>query len=499
MKLSQLFSIYPRLHWGEAAAAEVTGICADSRAVEKGHVFVAVRGETVDSHRFLPQVCGKGVVAVVVEDAAAVPESFVGAVLQVPSGRQALNRLAARFYGEPSEKLYCVGVTGTNGKSTITYMVESVLGEFGWPTGVIGTIGHHLGGKKWPTELTTPDGLILQKRLSEFVSLDAKALCMEVSSIALEQGRIGAVSFDAAVFTNLTRDHLDYHGDMENYFQAKQKLFTEAMAASKKTSRFAIVNGDDPYGRRLAVSEGTHCWYYGQKDCDIAFRVLSQDFITTRVEVRTPRGEGLLRLKMPGLHNVYNAMAAVGVGLAAGISLEKCLTALENFSGVPGRLQAVENDRQLHIFVDYAHTDDALANVLRVLRAVREVSRDGGRILTVFGCGGNRDTGKRPLMGRTAYELSDFVFVTSDNPREEDPQAILRDIIKGMPEKPDAKVFVEVDRRKAMERALRMAQPHDVLLIAGKGHEDYQIIGKTKHHFSDVETMKELLACLPRH
>ena len=496
MKLAQLFSVFPHLRWGNAALAEVTGIHADSRTVEKGSVFVALKGTTSDGHQFIAEVCQKGVVAVVVEDEAAVPVDFAGAVLKVAHTKTALHQLASRFYGEPSEKMYCVGVTGTNGKSTITYMVEAIFQKFGWSTGVIGTIGHHLGERKWATELTTPDTLTLHKRIAEFAALGARAVCMEVSSIALEQNRIAGLSFDAVVFTNLTRDHLDYHQSMEAYFQCKQKLFNEVLEASKKNSCFAVINGDDPFGKKLSVADKAKVWFYGRHDHELGFKIVRQNFSGVQVHVRTPNGEGLLSLPFPGMHNVYNAMAAIGVGLSAGVSLEKCLTALEELPGVPGRLERVANERGIHIFVDYAHTSDALENVLNALRAVREYSVSQQKIITVFGCGGNRDKGKRPLMGGIADRLSDLVFVTSDNPREEEPMAIIGDILTGIGrESLQSRVFVEMDRKVAISRALNMARPEDVVLIAGKGHEDYQIIGKQKYHFSDVETVKEVLAC----
>ena len=497
MKLSQLFSIYPHLRWGDSATSDVAGLFSDSRQVEKGAVFVAVVGATVDSHKFVGEACAKGAIAVVVEDTSVVPDNYNGAVLQVESTRLALNRLASRFYGEPASKMFCVGITGTNGKSTITFMVEAILCGFGWQTGVIGTIDHHLGERKWKTDLTTPDALTFHKRLSEFSALGAQACCIEVSSIALDQDRIGSLPFDVAVFTNLTRDHLDYHGDMDTYFECKQKLFTDILSCSNKSVRFAIVNADDPYGKKLRVSEQARNWSYGRSDCDICFQIVGQSFYQTQVKITTPRGEGDLNLPMPGRHNVYNGIAAIGVGLAAGVSLEKCIAALEGLSGVPGRLEPIHNDLGLHIFVDFAHTDDALANVLQVLRSVRESSGGGGRIITVFGCGGDRDTGKRALMGKAAWELSDLVFVTSDNPRTEEPKKITSQILEGMPvEGLGQKVFVELDRRLAIERSLRMANKDDVILIAGKGHEDYQIIGTERREFSDVKVVKEALSCL---
>ncbi len=496
MKLAQLLSILPpdetHLTWGSAAAMDASAICFDSRRIEPGCVFVAVRGGRHDGHSFLGSAAAAGAVALVVEDPALAPKSFPGAVVRVRDARAALNRLAAGWYGEPARGLYAAGVTGTNGKTTITYMIEAILAAHGRPTGVIGTINHHLGDRVWPTEMTTPDPLSFQSRLREFADLGARAVALEVSSHALRQSRVDEVPFDVAVFTNLTRDHLDYHKGMEDYFLAKSRLFDELLARSAKPSRFAIVNKDDAYGRRLRATGGATLWTYGRRDADLGFELLAQDFGGTRFSLRTPAGPCEVTLPMAGLHNVYNACAALGVGLAAGVPLRAACAALAGFGGVRGRLEAVPNDKGVHVFIDFAHTDAALEGVLANLDRVRSATGSRARVITVFGCGGDRDRGKRPLMMKAALAGSDLVFLTSDNPRTEDPLAIIDEALAGADGASEkAKVRAEADRRKAIGLALDEARPGDVVLIAGKGHETYQQIGTEKIPFSDFAAVRE--------
>jgi UDP-N-acetylmuramoyl-L-alanyl-D-glutamate--2,6-diaminopimelate ligase len=483
---------------------EISSICFDSRKLQEGCVFVAIRGTKSDGHRFLPEAIAQGAIGIVVEDASLIPADYKGGVAIVRDSRQALNRMASHLYGEPGLKLFCVGVTGTNGKTTITYMTEAILNAAGLPTGVIGTINHHLGDRVWPTEMTTPDPISFQKRLSAFVGAGAKALALEVSSHALHQSRVDEVPFDVAIFTNLSRDHLDYHSDMEDYFRAKQKLFDTLLARSKKSPRFAVVNLDDTYGARLQASGGAELWTYGEAPAaSLRIEVIEQGFAGTRfklhVQSPSPSARAMketheFSIRMPGLHNVSNACGAIGAGLAAGLSLKSMSETLAKLSGVRGRLESVENKKNLHIFVDYAHTDGALEAVLHHLGKIRSQAGLANRIITVFGCGGDRDKGKRPLMMKAATRGSDLVVLTSDNPRTEDPEKILDDAVEGADHSLLGKtVFREVDRRKGIAKALELAKPGDVILVAGKGHEDYQQIGTVKHPFSDVEVVKEIL------
>lgn len=492
MKLAQLFSVFPQLRWGEGADQEVSGIIQDSRLAKPGLVFVAVRGHSQDGHQYIPEVSAKGVLALVVEDDSMIPSTYRGAVVKVPSSRQALELLAEKYFAHPARQLFCVGVTGTNGKTTSAYMIEAILNEYGWPTGVLGTIDHHLGHHTWPSQLTTPDPLTLHQRLRQFVDQGARAAAFEVSSHALDQHRADSIPFAVGIFTNLTRDHLDYHQSMEKYFEAKQKLFSDLLGRHPSIN-VAVLNRDDEQVRRTKVREGVQTWWFGQGQADFTFKVMKEDLTGSLFHVTTPRGTGEVHLPSPGLHNVYNAVGSMAATMAAGVSLETAAKALARFYGAPGRLEKVPNARGLHIFVDYAHTDDALATVLRALTQVRDASRSKAKVITVFGCGGDRDRGKRPLMARAACRYSDTVLMTSDNPRTEDPVEIINEIERGIPADFKGSVQRQVDRRAALATALQIARDGDVILVAGKGHEDYQIIGNERLAFSDQMELKKLL------
>lgn len=494
MKLAELFKTlcdFPSE--SDLGDIEATGLFNDARKVIPGSVFVAIPGTVVDGHKFIPDAVKAGAVALVVSDKEFVPDGFAGFVLHSNNTREALDLLAACYYGYPANDLFCLGVTGTNGKTSITYMVEHIFQSMDVAIGVIGTVNHHLGDKVWPSDMTTPDPIFLQKRLKEFQEHGAKAVAMEVSSHALDQNRVTSVPFNTVIFTNLTRDHLDYHKTMEEYAEAKQKLFREQLYLTNKFPCFAIINTADKWGRRLKIADNAVLWTYGAEDSDFRYRILEMGFASTRFEVITPTGSGEVELPMSGEHNVLNALAAIGAGMSAGIPLEKCIQSLKTFTGVPGRLQAVQNDHELAIFVDYAHTPNALENVLVSLQTVRKNLKSHAKIWTVFGCGGDRDKGKRPEMAKIACQYSDHVIVTSDNPRTEDPQSIINDIEIGVPDKARARTQSVIERSAAIRRAVSLMEKGDVLLIAGKGHEDYQIIGTQKLPFSDFAVAEEAL------
>ena len=509
MTVRELLSHLNITKFGEDADRPVTALVFDSRKVVKDSIFFAIQGSKSDGHDFLPVAVDQGAAAVVVEDAKRVPASFRGTVVPVESVRRSLNKLASAYFGDPGQKLFCVGVTGTNGKTTTTHMIEAIFNHAGLGTGVIGTIDHHYGDRIWPTELTTPDPVSFQRRLREFVDLGAKAVSLEVSSHALSQSRVDEVPFDVAVFTNLSRDHLDYHKDMGEYFEAKHKLFRDLLSKSRKPHPTAIVNEDDSYGRQIQVEiqhdglanneQGARIrarkWTYGQSPhADLRFEVQTQGYDGTRFALHTSQGLQEFQIPMVGLHNVANACGAIGAALAAGLSLKACAEALAKMRGVSGRLDTVPNSQGLHVFVDYAHTDDALKTVLHYLNEIRRSAKIENKLITVFGCGGDRDKGKRPLMAKAAFEGSDIVVLTSDNPRTENPEAILDDAQAGLPQAKDGlNLFREVDRKKGIAKALALASAGDVVLIAGKGHEEHQIIGSTKIPFSDFEIVKELL------
>lgn len=472
---------------------EITAVTQNTQHVVPGSLFVAVRGAKFDGHQYLSEAMARGAVALVVEDATQIPAGTEIAFQVVSDSREALDQLAAEFYGHPSERMFCFGVTGTNGKTSVTYMLEWVLNKTNIPCGVLGTINHHLGEKVWPSDMTTPETVALQARLAEMKEAGARAIAMEVSSHALSQRRADAVQFNTAIFTNLTRDHLDYHAGMGEYFSSKQRLFTDLMWKSQKP-QFAVVNIDDPWGARLKVASTASIWSYGTTtSAAFCYQVTAVNFNRTDFTLRTPFGDFKSFLPMCGNHNVANAVAVVAACASANIPIERSIEALTTFPGVPGRLQSVPNTKSLHVFVDYAHTPDALENVLSALQAVRRQAGLSSKIWTVFGCGGDRDKGKRPLMAKIAAQGSDYVMVTSDNPRTENAEAILSDIMAGFESTDAKKLFSQVNRREAIAYVLKNAAVNDVILIAGKGHEDYQIIGTEKLYFSDFEVAKELM------
>ena len=489
MKIAQLLSIYPQWYLGEQPTADILGLSMDSRTIEPGFVYIAVKGTCRDGHKYIPQAINRGALALVVEDREPVPNSYKGAMVVVKDSRQALHELAARFYNEPAKKLCSFAVTGTNGKTSVTYMIEKILTEFGWSTGVIGTNNHHLGDRVWESPLTTPDPLTLHRRLYEFSRLGAQAMALEVSSHALIQKRADFIPFRSLIFTNLSRDHLDAHSTMEEYFQAKARLFNEVPWLDKSHPVYAVVNFDDSWGAKLTIAPGVRLWSYGQGESDFQFSLKNLSFKGSDVELKTLRGEARFHLPMLGVHNAYNATAAIAACISVDVPLETATRALENFSGVPGRLENVNPHHCKNVFVDYAHTDKALKTVLGVLRQVRYKMKSKGQIITVFGCGGNRDKGKRPLMAQVACEGSDIVILTSDNPRTEDPMAIIEDVKRGG----DSGLKVQADRRLAIREAIGLAKPGDVVLIAGKGHENTQIVGETSYDFSDIEVAQEFL------
>jgi UDP-N-acetylmuramoyl-L-alanyl-D-glutamate--2,6-diaminopimelate ligase len=500
MKLHQLFSYFENFEPNKessqaldiALESEVQSVCFDARQVKPNSVFVAVRGAESDGHGFIEQAIENGAIALVVENKSKVPESYPYLVLEAPDTRQLLDILAARFYNFPSQELFCFGVTGTNGKTSITYILEHIYSYHQKSMGVLGTVNHRVGEKVWSSQMTTPDPVTLQARLRDFINEGATAAALEVSSHALEQKRAHSVHFNTVIFTNLTLDHLDYHKTMEAYFAAKQKLFTDLMWLTAKKPKFAVINIDDSYGRKLKVAEEVFAWTYGQRESDFQFKILKMDYNETEFELKTSLETHKVKLPITGEHSIYNIVASCAAVISAGFSLQQSLQALKNFKGVPGRLQKVESNSTKTLFVDYAHTPDALENVLKSLQKIKKTSALPSKIITVFGCGGDRDKTKRPLMAEIAARLSDEVFITSDNPRTEDPHDIIADIVKGLPAN-FKNVDVDVDREQSIKKAILLAKKEDVILIAGKGHEDYQIIGTEKKYFSDFDVAKKYL------
>jgi UDP-N-acetylmuramoyl-L-alanyl-D-glutamate--2,6-diaminopimelate ligase len=433
---------------------------------------------------------------VVAEDDSAVPAATPFA--KVADARLAMSLMAALFYANPTDSLPLIGITGTNGKTTTSYIIEAILEEAGIPAALLGTVAYRFREHAFPALHTTPESVELQKRLREMCDLGAKGVVMEVSSHALEQRRVDGCRFDVGVFTNLTRDHLDYHRNMESYLASKKRFFTELLAADAvKPRRLAAINIDDPYGRQIAADAACPVLTYG---LDAGSQVTARDVRFSVAGITgllvTPRGEMPFRSRLPGRFNLYNILAAASAGVAFDLPLAAISQGIERHKKVPGRLEMVENDRETALFVDYAHTGDALENVLRTLDELATA-----RIITVFGCGGDRDRGTRPVMGEVAANYSDLTIVTSDNPRSEPPDAIMAEIRSGILPlgikeciKEELaggfteKGFVLIEsRREAIRLAVRLAGPGDIILLAGKGHEDYQIIGTERLHFDDRE------------
>lgn len=482
-----------------ALDAEVTAITHDSRKVTRGGLFTALRGVKADGVTFAEAALRHGAVAIVAE--AGAPPEWPTPWIVVPNARAALSWLAAGFHDFPSQALKVIGVTGTNGKTTTTYLLGAVLERAGYRCGRIGTVGYAVGGDERPASHTTPEGDVVQSLLREMVDHGAVACAMEVSSHALTLDRVDAVAFAAGVFTNLTRDHLDFHGDMEAYFQAKHRLF-ELLPAEAP----AVLNIDDPSGRRLASTVSKPVTYGLGSSADVTFERLDLTMDGVAGLVRTPRQRVELVSPLPGRPNAYNVLAAFATGEALGLPVEAIVEGLASVTHVPGRFQVVSaTGDDLRVIVDYAHTDDALRNVLETVRPL--ASR---HVIVVFGCGGDRDRTKRPLMGAVAGRLSDMVVLTSDNPRTEDPATIIEDITRGLvvtPERGSGRVLQAPgpagrgtpwlaipDRRSAIVHAIAHAQPGDTVVIAGKGHETYQILGTRVVPFDDVAVAREALA-----
>jgi UDP-N-acetylmuramoyl-L-alanyl-D-glutamate--2,6-diaminopimelate ligase len=467
----------------------VHAITDDSRAVTEGSLFVAVTGERADGHGFVEQAIKAGAVAVIAQ--APVASGSVPFV-RVADSRKALGLLGSRFHGDPSARLKMIGVTGTNGKTTTTYLCKALLEEMGRRVGLIGTVGYQIGQETLPASHTTPGALELQALLAKMVEGGLTAAVMEVSSHALALDRTSGCEYDVAVFTNLTQDHLDFHRTMDEYFEAKLSLFT-GLAGGKKAGKRAIVNLDDPRGATIRAACPIPVWGYALKSqADLKAERVSLSLNGTTFTAATPAGSFTVESRLVGEHNVYNLLGAIGVALHEGATTDQIREATSHITNVPGRFERVSSGEDFTVVVDYAHTEDALLRLLTAAQALKT-----NRIITVFGCGGDRDRGKRPKMGRAAVEYSDVVILTSDNPRTEDPMAILHEVEIGVRDALARRNHVQYqlvpDRREAIGAAIREARRGDMVLIAGKGHEDYQIIGTKKFHFDDREVAREAI------
>lgn len=483
MLLADLVPALAPLQLSGSLQREITGITYDSRLVEPGNLFIAIPGFVYDGHDFLAEAASRGAVATIISREVPVPEQLSSVL--VTDARRAMGEVAARFFDYPSRQLRVIGVTGTNGKTTTTFLIDSLLRHAGSQTGIVGTVCVRAGELRLEAVRTTPESLDLQRLLANMVKAQASHAILEVSSHALALDRIAGCEFDIGVFTNLTQDHLDLHGDMQNYLAAKAKLFSGLDPAGKPQKR-AVINIDDPVSALLLRETRVPITTYGIKrpaDLQAVEIALTPQGVKFKV-LEAGRLRGLTSVPTPGYFSVYNALAAIAVALAEGIAWDTISEILPESQPVPGRFQPVRAGQPFDIIVDYAHTPDGLENILQTARGFAS-----GRIIVVFGCGGDRDRGKRPQMGRVASEFADIVIITTDNPRSEDPLQIAREIWQGAMAQAD--VMIELDRAKAIRRAIQLALPGDAVLIAGKGHETYQIFADRIIHFDDREVAEQ--------
>lgn len=461
---------------------DITNVCYDSRKIKKNSIFVCINGNNVNGHDYINKAIKNGAVAVIVEEEFQFKSEKI-ALIKVTNTKSALASIANLFYKEPSKEINLVGVTGTNGKTTIIHYIKDILEGYGKSTGLIGTLGYELKDKEINIEKinpTTPEALELQAIFREFIDKGAENAVMEVTSSALAKHRVDFCDFNVGVFTNLSQDHLEEHGTMENYKNEKMKLFHKC--------NIGIINIDDKTGKEIIEKSSCKVLTYGiNETADIRATEIKykNDSVIFTVNFKSISEE--VKIKVPGKFTVYNVLGAIGACYGIGMDISEVLKLVSNIKHVPGRLEMIANNENKNILVDYAHTPDALEKLLMMARDITD-----GKLITVFGCGGDRDRSKRKVMGMAAGILSDYCIITSDNPRNEDPVSIIEEIEDGM-ERIDSKYEKIVDRKKAIEKALNLLKEDDLLLIAGKGHEDYQIVGNTKIHFDDREIVKAFL------
>ena len=481
MNLQQLIQVLDNPEIRGSVSKGISGIQSDSRKVEPGFLFVAVRGTVVDGHNYIKGAIEKGAVAVVCEE---IPQEATGqcTFIRVNDSAVALGKLISQWYDNPSEKLILVGVTGTNGKTTIATLLYNMFRKMGHKVGLISTVCNYIDAEAVPTEHTTPDPLTLHSLMARMVDAGCEYAFMEVSSHSIDQKRISGLSFNGGIFTNLTRDHLDYHKTVENYLKAKKRFFDELPA-----SAFALTNLDDKSGMVMLQNTAAKKLTYSLRTlADFKGKILESHFDGTEMLINNRE----VSVQFVGRFNAYNLLAVYGAAVTLGKKPDDVLVILSTLHSVSGRFETIRSPKGFTAIVDYAHTPDALTNVLN---GIHEVLDGNGRVLTVVGCGGNRDKGKRPMMAREAVRLSDQVILTSDNPRFEEPETIIQDMAAGLSPADMEKTLCITDRKQAIKTAIALAQKGDVILVAGKGHEDYQEVKGVKHHFDDREVIRELI------
>ena len=483
MKLNDLISGLDKIEIIGNVSSEIDAIEYDSRKVKSGSLFIAIQGITVDGNTFIKEAVKRGAAGIITDR----PESRANIpTIIVPDARKAMAVIADKFYGSPQNSLVMTAVTGTNGKTTVAYMVKSIFDASGVGCGLIGTIEHLIGEKTIESVNTTPESRDIHSLLSEIIEANQHACIIEVSSHALALSRVHGIQFRTVAFTNISRDHLDFHGSVKEYLDAKSLLFSNLSGDSA-----AVVNMDDPAAEHIInVSRGGKVVTFGfNEDCDIHPVFFELETRGSRVVMSTPSGDMEFTLPMPGKFNISNAMAAIGIGLTCGLPPDAITHGLEILKSVRGRYEIIDEGQDFTVIIDYAHTPDALENILS---SAREITK--GHLISVFGCGGDRDKGKRPEMGEISTRIADYTIITSDNPRTEKPEDIISDIMKGVKEMAVFKTFV--DREEGILEALKIAGPDDTIVIAGKGHEDYQIIGDEKKYFDDSETVRRLIKAI---
>lgn len=489
MKLKKLIGVLDVSAIAGADEVEISAVQSDSRKIEEGALFVAVRGTAVDGHAYIENALKKGAVAIVCEEIPSLSSELREALpyqpvfITVKDSAEALGKLISCWHGNPSERLVLVGVTGTNGKTTIATLLYEMFRRMGHKAGLLSTVCNYIDGEAVPTEHTTPDPLTLHALLARMVEAGCEYAFMEVSSHAIDQKRISGLSFDGGIFTNLTRDHLDYHKTVENYLKAKKKFFDDLPSEA-----FALTNADDKAGGvMLQNTAARKCTYSLRTLADFKGKILESHFDGTELIINGRE----VNVNFVGRFNAYNLLAVYGAAVLLGKDPEEVLVVLSTLRSVSGRFETISSPRGYTAVVDYAHTPDALTNVLN---GIREVLDGSGRIITVVGAGGNRDKGKRPLMAQEAVKGSDQVILTSDNPRFEEPEAIIEEMAAGLTETDQERTLCITDRAQAIKTATLLARKGDVILVAGKGHENYQEVKGVKHHFDDREKLRELFA-----
>jgi len=485
MKLVQLFPKLEKKEFSKINSSKIRGIAFNSKDVSEDYIFVAIKGTGEDGHKYINEAISKGAKVIIKQDT---KESVVLdkdiMFISVKDTRKKLSEICARYYYWPSNTIKTIGVTGTNGKTTTTFLIDKIFREAGFDVGLVGTINYKYKDKIIPAVNTTPDCLSLQLLLSEMVKQRVDYCVMEVSSHSLDQDRVAHINFSSAIFTNFTQDHLDYHLTLGKYFLAKQKLFRNL-----KSSAWAVVNRDDAFADRiLRLTKAKKITYGINKNADIVAKKIKSNLDFSSFDVHTPKGNVNIKTSLIGYHNVYNILAAVGLCITEDIDLDAIKNGIKKLKVIPGRLEAMACGQPFKVFIDYAHTEDALNNALSTLKKLTK-----RKLIVVFGCGGDRDKKKRPKMGRVASRIADFIILTSDNPRSEDPLKITEDIVKGI----TTKNFRTIpDRYAAIKEALNLAKKEDIVLIAGKGHESYQVCNNKILPFDDRQIARELLECL---